>query len=175
MSHGMFDTCTRCHETFPISEFVRDAKRTRGYRRTCKACHVQEQHEYTENNRDAINERARKRHAERPKTPKPRRPALPIDEVRRRGREYQRLKRMALRGLTPDEYQAMAERQGHECAICMTPCPSGRDLCIDHDHLTGAVRGLLCLKCNFALGQFHDNITILERAIDYLRRTTPNA
>lgn len=45
----------------------------------------------------------------------------------------------------------MAERQGHCCAICRE---AGRRLVVDHDHETGAVRGLLCVPCNSALGRY---------------------
>ena len=55
------------------------------------------------------------------------------------------------------------------CAICNQTEPD-RKLCIDHDHVTGKVRGLLCNPCNTALGLFKDNLTHLQRAIDYLSR-----
>lgn len=42
--------------------------------------------------------------------------------------------------------------------------------CIDHDHFTGKVRGLLCVQCNAALGQFKESIDNLERAIKYLKK-----
>lgn len=45
-------------------------------------------------------------------------------------------------------------------------------LALDHDHKTGAVRGLLCHNCNRALGLFQDSISNLENAIDYLKRAT---
>ena len=56
------------------------------------------------------------------------------------------------------------------CAICKSPDPkhwSGK-FCIDHDHETGHPRGLLCFKCNAALGNFNDNIQNLTNAIEYL-------
>ena len=52
-----------------------------------------------------------------------------------------------------------------ECQIC----GSQDRLCIDHDHGTGAVRGILCTKCNAAIGMMGDSIDKLQAAIVYLR------
>src|SRR5688500_1693885 len=54
-------------------------------------------------------------------------------------------------GITKDDYLAMLERQGGVCATCGNP-PTDKPLCVDHDHTTGVVRGLLCHRCNKALG-----------------------
>ena len=62
----------------------------------------------------------------------------------------------------------MIEKQGGVCALCRQRAPEH----VDHDHLTGRVRGLLCSCCNQALGNARDDVAILERAVDYLRRTT---
>ena len=60
----------------------------------------------------------------------------------------------------------MRDRQGGRCLIC--GCVPEKTLHIDHNHGTGAVRGLLCGKCNVGLGLFGDNPTRLERAAAYL-------
>src|SRR3989442_9160388 len=66
-------------------------------------------------------------------------------------REYYRTKRRMYRyGVTDAEYQAMLQRQNGLCAICGKT--QTRQLCLDHDHETGQVRGLLCDRCNRALG-----------------------
>lgn len=54
------------------------------------------------------------------------------------------------------------------CGICNKPV-KGKGQHIDHCHTTGKVRGVLCARCNVALGAFGDSIQTLERAIDYLR------
>ncbi|MBV9293805.1 MAG: endonuclease VII domain-containing protein [Frankiales bacterium] len=72
-------------------------------------------------------------------------------------------------GLTPEEHQALLEQQGGRCVICGATPPTHTD----HDHSTGAVRGLLCGPCNMGLGQFRDDPALLEAAADYLRERQP--
>lgn len=80
-------------------------------------------------------------------------------------------------GLTPAEFDAMLDAQGRVCAICGTDKPSKRDntFRIDHCHKTGNVRGLLCMKCNSALGMLQDSIPSLQKAIEYLTRSSCGA
>lgn len=56
------------------------------------------------------------------------------------------------------------------CAICGAPSPDGRQLHVDHNHDTGEVRGLLCLKYNNALGSANDDPDLLRKMIDYLEK-----
>ena len=56
-------------------------------------------------------------------------------------------------GLTPSDVQAMLEKQGGACAICVLPLTKHH---IDHCHTTGKVRGLLCHRCNTRLGGLDD-------------------
>lgn len=72
-------------------------------------------------------------------------------------------------GITPNEYDELLESQNGVCAICLQECKSGRRLAVDHDHKTGAVRGLLCGSCNRAIGNLQDDPEVLQRALDYLR------
>jgi hypothetical protein len=55
------------------------------------------------------------------------------------------------------------------CAICERTENDGVTLCVDHNHDTGGVRGLLCYGCNTSLGKFNDDVTLLARAIIYLQ------
>ena len=59
-----------------------------------------------------------------------------------------------------------AEIYSRGCEVC----GSMKDLCIDHDHSTGEVRGCLCSKCNTALGMMRDSPELLERLAEYVRR-----
>jgi hypothetical protein len=90
-----------------------------------------------------------------------RRPYKSSPEALRR----QRLKKF---GLTESQYDEMLAAQGGTCAICHGACPTGWRLAVDHDHETGQVRGLLCLRCNSALGLFHEQPERLRSALAYL-------
>lgn len=74
------------------------------------------------------------------------------------------------RGLTKTQYESMLVEQGGCCALCgaRTPGKVKKHFCIDHDHATDRVRGLLCDACNRALGLFKDNSEILRRAAAYI-------
>ena len=70
---------------------------------------------------------------------------------------------------TLEDYDRLFAEQGGVCAICDKPEPSRR-LATDHDHSTGAVRGLLCMRCNLTIGKFNDDAARFERFAEYLRR-----
>lgn len=67
-------------------------------------------------------------------------------------------------GFGAAEVEAKAKEQFGICPICLTPGPQH----VDHDHLTGKVRSVLCFNCNGGLGQFKDNPELLRRAADYV-------
>lgn len=92
----------------------------------------------------------------------------------REQRRYRHVKRFY--GLSVDEYKTLIIAQNNKCAICnkeeSAKNKAGliRPLCVDHDHVTGKVRQLLCNHCNSMLGHSLDNIEILEKAIEYIKR-----
>lgn len=62
----------------------------------------------------------------------------------------------------------LVDKQKGKCFICGKDLDKRKDLCVDHCHTTGKIRGLLCRDCNFALGLFKNNIYSLKKAIEYL-------
>ncbi len=74
-------------------------------------------------------------------------------------------------GITLEVYDRMYEQQNGLCAICRLPQLSKRNtrFCVDHDHDTGQVRGLLCDSCNRGIGLLKDDPRLLENAAQYLR------
>ncbi len=91
---------------------------------------------------------------------------------------YKYLRRAHLKrkyGITLEEYELLFEVAGGKCAICLrseTARRKGklRTLCVDHDHATGAVRGLLCTSCNRAIGYLGDDPLRARALADYLER-----
>ena len=80
-------------------------------------------------------------------------------------------------GVTLEQYDQMLSNQGGACLICRStktwgfieqPKRAREFFCVDHDHSTGKVRGLLCQPCNTGLGSFKDNPDYLRAAIKYL-------
>lgn len=74
-------------------------------------------------------------------------------------------------GVTPARYRALERAQFRSCVACKVPFGllEPWDVHVDHDHATGAVRGLLCRDCNKGLGLFHDKPAALMAAARYLR------
>jgi hypothetical protein len=73
-------------------------------------------------------------------------------------------------GITHDEASLLSSVT--ECNACGNPLDMNHrnDHCIDHDHATGAVRGVLCLRCNMALGYAQDSPEVLRALADYVER-----
>lgn len=82
--------------------------------------------------------------------------------------EAERLRRQY--GTTPDKVAELFSRQKGNCAICVKPFLNSKTRHIDHDHKTGVVRGLLCQRCNMALGLLDDSPSRLIAAAAYLEK-----
>lgn len=70
--------------------------------------------------------------------------------------------------LSLEQYAELLAKQDGACALCRNT--KDKTLYVDHDHVTGAVRGLLCARCNTGLGQLGDREEFLLRAINYLKK-----
>jgi predicted nucleic acid-binding Zn ribbon protein len=91
----------------------------------------------------------------------------------RRRRRAPLYMRQYLYGIEPEQYTALLESQGGRCAICRTDTPGGKGgWHVDHVHATGAIRGLLCHRCNLGLGYMRDNREVVLAAIAYLHAPT---
>ncbi|MGH3681487.1 MAG: endonuclease VII domain-containing protein [Natronosporangium sp.] len=79
-------------------------------------------------------------------------------------REYHLRRRY---GIGQQEFEQLLAAQGGVCGICGAERPEH----VDHDHVTGYVRGVLCFNCNGGLGHFRDDRGRLDKAIAYLTAT----
>jgi len=75
-------------------------------------------------------------------------------------------------GIDKDEWYWMLKEQNFQCKICNRKLDAGNtanNVCIDHDHETGRVRGMLCKPCNSFIGLAQEDVSILNSAIVYLK------
>lgn len=154
--------CSNCKEIKPVTAYTIDnrpkAIRNRyGRNYRCKACHVVDRKmpERLLKRRDDV-----KNFVVRLKISKP-------GEYEYRQRKSSLKK---LYGLSVEQYDTMLIAQNGVCAGCGSDKPFGncKHFCVDHDHKTGLVRGLLCHKCNRGLGLAKDDIIVLSEMIKYL-------
>jgi hypothetical protein len=90
-------------------------------------------------------------------------------EYQRNKNTYRANNRLRRFGITVERYDELLDEQSHVCAICEKPEALGyKQLAVDHDHATGAIRGLLCHHCNVAIGHFFDDADLLMAAAAYL-------
>jgi hypothetical protein len=88
---------------------------------------------------------------------------------------YAKQRKWRAAGVDATRYQEMLREQNGVCAICAQPERTAdglsgkpKDLAVDHDHATGAVRALLCSACNTAIGLFNDDVALLAKAQSYV-------
>ncbi len=146
--------CSGCLETKPKEEFHRRSEAISEVKSRCKKCLHSVNKDYRHRHRDRIAEKARLRHA-----------AIKKDNPLGLMKSVFKLRY----GLTIDGYKEIFDRQNGLCAICLMPGKEYKRLSVDHDHLSGKVRGLLCHKCNMGIGLFDDNEVKMTAAINYLR------
>lgn len=136
--------CTKCGELKLLSAFGKHKKNKDGLRFRCKSC-------------EATNTRIKRKQV------------LEQDYLGTRLKERARnLKRMF--GMTLEEYDEKLFLQNNVCKICKKQCKTGKRLAVDHDHVSGKIRDLLCTNCNQGLGKFQDNPELLEKAAEYLKK-----
>ena len=136
-------SCTKCKEIKHESEFHTEVRNTlrNGKRTQCKACDILKNSKYREANRDLVNKKRV---------------------------QYNRAKKAFF---SPDLFDERLAAQNGVCAICGAEEAGGRgQFHADHNHATETPRGVLCHRCNIALGHFRDNPEILQSAIEYLNK-----
>jgi hypothetical protein len=156
-------TCRKCGLSRPLNEFYKN-------RSDCIPCNKEYRRRYYAMNRRAAIERAR-RWQEKNRERHVAKQRLYRHQNRERIQRANRSRHLVKKyGITLDEYEALSESQNHLCQICGDTEEGG--LHVDHDHRTGEIRGLLCGRCNKAIGLFDDDPTRVLAAERYLVQTS---
>ena len=134
--------CPKCDLEKSLSDFRTDKRKKNGVGTYCKPCSRTLSNQY-----------------------KAKRLALQGDSLRKK---LVAVERKRLYGITQEQFDDMKNEQNGCCAICKDKLDHGKNTCVDHCHTTNKVRGILCAKCNFGLGQFNDSIQRLKSAIEYI-------
>lgn len=142
--------CKDCDRKLPFSEFSRVPDMRLGIRKVCKRCHSKKSMAWVTANPDK---------------------ALNAHLLRNFG-------------ITLEQYNTLLAEQGGTCAVCGALPTDARNhrrggarrfaqrLVVDHDHVTGKVRGLLCSMCNTGIGALRDEAATVRLALEYLENRT---
>lgn len=162
-------TCGKCNTEKDLFEFNKNKSKKDGHSNYCKKCSSNWYKKYYQSNKNKIKMKnniwAKNNKEKRRKTAKLwylNNKDKVLETYKIKGKD-QKLKR--LYNISLEEFNKLYKQQNGKCLICKK---SEKTLCVDHNHQTNKIRGLLCNNCNTGLGLFQDNINILTSAINYL-------
>jgi hypothetical protein len=164
--------CARCGEWKDIAVFSKHPKTKDRRHAYCKACQAKYRDEWNEKNPGRHNATTRawqERNKEKVKAN--------VSRWQRENKDKRAVidRRCALKsayGMTIEDYDEMLVKQGGVCLICSSEANGRGRLHVDHNHETDAIRGLLCSKCNTALGLFGDDAKLIRKAAKYLEENS---
>ena len=161
-------TCWKCGTFKLFEEFHKATGMKDGHRGECKECSRADRRRWYEQNRDKAIANVQRWREENPEKYLAwrKRYWAENNERRRRSSRQGHLRRKY--GLSIEVYEFLCVAQGHRCAICGEEVEK---LHVDHEHGTDFVRGLLCGKCNKAIGLLNDDPGLLSSAASYLVRS----
>jgi hypothetical protein len=188
----MKQLCTKCNIEQDITNFRKDQHNSTGHASQCNTCNKENQRKYYKNNPEKVKTYAKEYYKANSsrilalrKARKNKKPTKALykttDDQRSKQSEYyynregwkkQKEKVWLSRGIknfTYEQFEKMREAQNNRCYICNSGPANNQSLHVDHDHITGKVRKLLCNNCNNGIGKLKDSIEILNKAIKYLK------
>jgi len=142
----MTKKCTKCELEKPITSYYNARNHKDGLRSECKTCVLLIQKKN---------------------------PNINAKSAKWRSKNKDKVFDLNLRiryGINLNQYNAMLEIQNHKCAVCnLDTRKLKRKLYVDHCHISGKVRKLLCLQCNTALGMLKEDINTIENLKNYIK------
>jgi Recombination endonuclease VII len=156
--------CKACGAAKQLDEYYANPSGRDGTRPECKDCTRARRKRWYLENREREIQRVLAWQVEHPEMVRARMDAFRAAGKKKVSDRKSRLKRKY--GLTLEGFDALLESQGGGCAICGRPDVDN----VDHDHATGRVRGILCFKCNVAIGLIDEDSDRARAAGEYLDR-----
>lgn len=187
--------CVDCHRELPLDKFFLSSKSSDGYSGACKECYMYYRLNNSRKNKDMIKKEDaamfiqdlvssgelfecktchKKFLADNFYTKRDYGKVYLATNRCKRCEKFYQIERKF--GISEEYYFSMLEKQGFKCEICKIPLEDYKNqgyrdfFSVDHDHKTGKIRGLLCDKCNRALGFFGENEETLLNAAEYIRK-----
>ena len=163
-------TCIKCNQIKEESEFCYNKSQKYRLHNWCNVCIATEVKIYNLRSavkRKALREAAEKAHRSNEKRKAARKKYNSSDEAKAILKKKNLKSQLKCKyNITIQDYNKMLAEQNECCAIC--GIHPHKVLNVDHDHITGKVRGLLCTKCNIMLGNAKDSREVLLKAVSYL-------
>lgn len=164
----LMKTCPKCGVEKQLIDFCKNKNAKDGHACWCKSCKSECNKEYysrPENKARRDEYRKEYYNNNKEKLAKYRKEYRQRSNVKKNAAEYYLLQKY---GITMEGRNKIIDDQGGRCAICECELDMAKNTCVDHDHKTGRVRGVLCNNCNKALGFIQDNPEIISRMVNYL-------
>lgn len=154
--------CTKCDIEKSFDLFGKRASSKDGYQSTCKTCESVQKKAYYQANKQHIQKSVKERYTEKRE-----------EVLAQKAHYYKATHRprhlMNVYKLSEDDYNTILVKQNNSCAICGVSADSlNTSLCVDHNHQTNDVRGLLCRDCNVGIGLLQDRPSVIKNAYQYL-------
>lgn len=173
-----YKKCNKCKNEFPATPefFYRDKAIKCGLRAQCKVCMSKTNQKYRKENKEKIKKYKHKYHKDNK------------EEITKKRREYRKNNPVKIKkqirdahlkfryNISIEDYNEKFKEQDGKCEICgqyetaKSKSNKIRPLCVDHNHITNEVRGLLCNNCNQLIGRSLENSFILIKTINYLKK-----
>lgn len=162
--------CNKCGEVKPLEMFCKNKTTKDGHGRECKQCASERAKAMRLANPEKFKQASKKWRETNPNYV-----SQWKSRNKKRTKEMKRKEYLKSKyGISIEQYDDMRVAQQYKCYVCNKheneiPNAGPTALNVDHCHETGAIRKLLCMSCNIALGKVNDSIEILQRCIDYIK------
>lgn len=165
--------CCKCKVEKPKEDFGTRSRNSDGKRGRCKLCEIEDRKIYLTPEKIEMGRITSRKWLFKNREEARRKQIIWCEKNKERRRNWQRKNQLKIRyGITQEQYNQMLIDQNYKCKICFSNNPgnNSKNFYVDHCHKTNIIRGLLCVHCNMAIGQFNDNFENIKRASYYVEK-----